>query len=95
MRSRNTDPLLPALVEGLSFVHAVPVAKVSAVPVVTKVSAVLVAKVSAVATSLLKLYETSRKKNIKKCSNPLTLIFIKMMQLLLERFYSGVQLKCK
>lgn len=51
----TTDPLLPALVEGLGLVHAVPVAaKVAAVPVVAEV-AVLVAKVAAVATSLVEL----------------------------------------
>lgn len=50
-----TYPLLPTLVEGLSLVHAVPVAaKVAAIPVVTKV-AVLVAKVATVATPLLEL----------------------------------------
>lgn len=48
----KTDPLLPALVECLGLVHAVPVAaKVAAVPVV--VVAVLVAKVAAVAASLI------------------------------------------
>lgn len=52
---RNTDPLLPALVEGLGLVHAVPVAtKVAAVPVVTEV-AILVAKVATVTTSLMEL----------------------------------------
>lgn len=49
------EPLLPALVEGLGLVHAVPVAaKVAAVPVVAKV-AILVAIVATVTTSLLKL----------------------------------------
>ena len=52
----NTDPLLPALVEGLGLVHAISVAKVSTVPAVTKV-AILVAKVATVTTSLLKLQE--------------------------------------
>lgn len=52
---RNTDPLLPALVEGLGLVHAVPVAaKVAAVPVVPVV-AILVAKVATVTTSLVEL----------------------------------------
>lgn len=55
LKSATTDPLLPALVEGLGLVHAVPVAaKVAAVPVVAEV-AVLVAKVAAVATSLVEL----------------------------------------
>lgn len=48
------EPLLPALVEGLSLIHSVPVAKVSAVPVVAEVS-VLVSKVSAASTPLLEL----------------------------------------
>lgn len=57
MKAATTDPLLPALVKGLSFVHAVPVAaKVAAVPVVAKV-AILVAKAAAVATSLVELQE--------------------------------------
>lgn len=53
----NTDPLLPALVEGLGLVHAVPVAKVTAVPVVTEVAILVskVAKVATVTTSLLEL----------------------------------------
>lgn len=52
---RNTHPLLPALVEGLSLVHAVPVAtKVATVPVVTVV-AVLVAIVTTVTASLMEL----------------------------------------
>lgn len=52
---RNTDPLLPALVEGLGLVHAVPVAaKVATVPVVAKV-AILVAKVATVTSPLVKL----------------------------------------
>lgn len=47
--------MLPALVEGLGLVHAVPVAtKVAAVPVVTEV-AILVAKVATVTTSLMEL----------------------------------------
>lgn len=47
--------MLPALVEGLGLVHAVPVAtKVAAVPVVTVV-AILVAKVATVTTSLMEL----------------------------------------
>lgn len=47
--------MLPALVEGLSLVHAVPVAtKVATVPVVTVV-AVLVAIVTAVTASLMEL----------------------------------------
>lgn len=50
----DTDPLLPALVEGLSLVHAVPAAKAPAVPVVTKV-AVFVAIISTVTTPLLVL----------------------------------------
>jgi len=52
--------LLPALVEGLGLVHAVPVAtKVAAVPVATKV-AILVSKVAVVAavtTSRLELLQ--------------------------------------
>lgn len=58
----NTDSLLPALVEGLGLIHAIPVApKVAAAPVVTKV-AVLVAKVATVTTPLMELYrETDRK----------------------------------
>lgn len=48
----KTDPLLPALVERLGLVHAVPVAsKVPAVPIVEV--AVLVAKVAPVASSLV------------------------------------------
>lgn len=55
MQNATTDPLLPALVEGLGLVHAVPVAaKVTAVSVMAEV-AVLVAKVAAVATSLVEL----------------------------------------
>lgn len=55
MKDATTDPLLPALVEGLGLVHAVPVAaEVAAVPIVAEV-AVLVAKVAAVATSLVEL----------------------------------------
>lgn len=55
VKCATTDPLLPALVEGLGLVHAVPVAaKVAAVPVVAEV-AVLVAKVAAVAASLVEL----------------------------------------
>lgn len=47
--------MLPALVEGLSLVHAVPVAtKVATVPVVTEV-AVLVAVVTTVTASLMEL----------------------------------------
>lgn len=49
----NTDPLLPALVEGLGFIHAIPVASIVAV---------LVAKVAAAPPSLLKLQEKQRKK---------------------------------
>ena len=57
---RNTDPLLPTLVEGLSLVHAVPVATIAAaVPVVTKVS-VLVAEVATVTASLM-ILETEKK----------------------------------
>lgn len=57
---RNTDPLLPTLVEGLSLVHAVPVAAVAAaVPVVTEVS-ILVAEVATVTTSLV-ILETDKK----------------------------------
>lgn len=52
---RNTDPLLPAVVEGLGLVHPVPVAtKAAAVPVVTVV-AVLVAEVATVTASLMEL----------------------------------------
>lgn len=48
----KTDPLLPALVECLGLVHAVPVTtKVAAVAVVEV--AILVAKVATVATSLI------------------------------------------
>lgn len=48
----KTDPLLPALVERLGLVHAIPVAsKVPAVPVVEV--AVLVAKVAPVTSSLV------------------------------------------
>lgn len=54
-KSIKTDPLLPALVEGLGLVHAIPVAaKVAAVPIVAEV-AILVAKVAAVSTSLMEL----------------------------------------
>lgn len=61
MLCRNTDPLLPTLVEGLSLVHAVPVATVAAaVPVVTEVS-ILVAEVATVTTSLV-ILETKKKK---------------------------------
>lgn len=50
----KTDPLLPALVERLGLVHAIPVApKVATVSVVEV--AVLVAKVAAVTTSLIVL----------------------------------------
>lgn len=53
---RSTDPLLPALVEGLCLVHAIPVApEVAAIPEVS----ILVAKVAAVPTSLIKLLEES------------------------------------
>ena len=49
--------MLPALVEGLSLVHAVPVAaKVAAVPV-TEV-AILVAIVATVAASLVELWRS-------------------------------------
>lgn len=52
------EPLLPALVEGLGLVHAIPVAIATAVPVVTKVAILvsIVAKVAtATAASLLEL----------------------------------------
>lgn len=72
LRCRNTDPLLPALIEGLGLVHAVSVAIVSAVPV-PKVS-VLVAKVSTASTSLLKLYERRcRKRNYNLFIIPLNI----------------------
>lgn len=61
VKDATTDPLLPALVEGLGLVHAVPVAaEVAAVPIVAKV-AVLVAKVTAVATSLVELMKPKYK----------------------------------
>lgn len=56
---RSTDPLLPALVEGLSLVHPVPVAKAPAVPVVAKIS-VLVTEVATVTASWLELRRTVR-----------------------------------
>lgn len=50
----TTDPLLPALVESMGLVHAVPVAaKVAAVSVVEV--AVLIAEVATVTTSLVVL----------------------------------------
>lgn len=63
VKSRDTDPLLPALVESLGLVHAVPVAKVSAVPVVAKVT-VLVAEIATVTASLLELWRERRWTNI-------------------------------
>lgn len=61
---RNTDPLLPTLVEGLSLVHAVPVAAVAAaVPVVTEVS-ILVAEVATVTTSLVILETEKKRQNV-------------------------------
>lgn len=51
----NTDPLLPALVEGLRLVHAVPVATKVATAPVTEV-AILVAIVATVAASLMELW---------------------------------------
>lgn len=66
MKDATTHPLLPALVEGLGLVHAVPVAaKVAAVPVVAEV-AVLVAKVAAVATSLVELQGDGGRKPVMK-----------------------------
>lgn len=65
---RNTDPLLPTLVEGLSLVHAVPVATVAAaVPVVTEVS-ILVAEVATVTTSLVILETEKKTQNVDDAS---------------------------
>lgn len=57
--------MLPALVEGLSLVHPVPVAKAPTVPVVAEVS-VLVAEVATVTASWLKLRRRERSM-IRKC----------------------------
>lgn len=67
LQGTDTDPLLPALIEGLSLVHSVPVPKVATVPVVTKVT-VLVAKVATVTPSLLKLHreDDGNKATVKK-----------------------------